>query len=219
MAGVEYASLYAAYKGDDPGAAEKRQAAKSETFKPLYGGQRGTPEQERWYTEFRRRYPELNAVQEGWKHAVITSRKRELITPWGLRFYFPHASVSKSGYVNVTASIYNYPVQSLATADIIPIALVYLWHRIKDAGYAERIWLVNTVHDSVAAELDAELAAWFEHACVQAFTVDVYQFLKRHYGLEFDVPLGAGLKIGNHLGEGRETAIDVYPDGTTVRRK
>jgi DNA polymerase I-like protein with 3'-5' exonuclease and polymerase domains len=219
MAGVGYDELYASYKGGDEGAAEKRQGAKPETFKPLYGGSKGTPEQEKWYAEFRRRYPDINAAQEGWKHAVITSRTGELITPWGLRFYFPHARVSASGYVNVTASIFNYPVQSLATAEIIPIALAFVWHRIKAAGYEDRIVLVNTVHDSVAAELDPELAAWFESTCVQAFTLDVYQYLRNVYEIEFDVPLGAGIKIGTHLGEGKEKAIDVYPDGRQVKRK
>lgn len=219
MAGVEYGELYAAYKRDDKRAAEIRQAAKPETFKPLYGGSKGTKEQERWYAEFRRRYPDINAAQEGWKHAVITSRHKELITPWGLRFYFPHASVSRSGYVNVTASIFNYPVQSFATADIIPIALVYLWHRVKAAGYEERIRFVNTVHDSVAVELAPELTEWFERASVEAFTMDVYRFLSAVYAIEFDVPLGAGIKIGAHLGEGKEKAIDVYPDGRIVNRK
>lgn len=219
MAGVSYDELYAAYKRDDKGAAEKRQAAKPETFKPLYGGQRGTKEQEKWYAAFRERYPDLNRVQEGWKHDVIVHPEKALVTPWGLRFYFPHASVSKSGYVNVTASIYNYPVQSLATADIIPIALVYLWHRVKAAGYAERIKFINTVHDSVAVELEEQLTEWFERTSVEAFTMDVYRFLRANYGIEFDVPLGAGIKIGAHLGEGKEKAIDVYPDGRIVKRK
>jgi len=219
MAGCRYGELYAAYKGGDEGAAEKRQAAKPETFKPLYGGQRGTPEQERWYAEFRKRYPGINAEQESWKHEVITSRDRCLITPWGLRFYFPHARMAESGYVNVTASIYNYPVQCLATAEIIPIALAFLWHRIKAAGYEERIRLVNTVHDSVAAELDEELAPWFEQACIEAFTMDVYIYLRQVYKLKFDLPLGAGIKVGMHLSEGKERAIDVYPDGRQVKRK
>jgi DNA polymerase I-like protein with 3'-5' exonuclease and polymerase domains len=219
MAGVPYDELYAAYKRDDKGAAEKRQAAKSETFKPLYGGQRGTKEQERWYAEFRNRYPGINAEQERWKHEVLTSRNHSLTTAWGLKFFFPHASMSKSGYVNVTASIYNYPVQCLATAEIIPIALVFLWHRIRAAGFEEGIRLVNTVHDSVAAELAAEHVAWFEQASVQAFTTDVYRYIDTVYGLKFDLPLGAGVKVGAHLGEGKEKAIDVYPDGKIVTRK
>jgi DNA polymerase I-like protein with 3'-5' exonuclease and polymerase domains len=219
MAGVEYGILYDAYKRDDKGAAEKRQAAKPETFKPLYGGQRGTPEQERWYAEFRRRYPEINAVQEGWKNEVITSRDKSVTMPWGLKFFFPHATVSKSGYVNVTASIFNYPVQSFATADIIPIALVYLWHMVRAAGYADRIRFVNTVHDSVAIELAVELVDWLEKAATEAFTMAVYRFLDALYGIKFDLPLGVGIKIGAHLGEGKEKAIDVYPDGRTVKRK
>lgn len=219
MAGEPYERLYQLYSSGNERATEARQAAKPETFKPLYGGQRGTPEQERWYEAFRERYPGINATQESWKDAVITSRDHSVVMPWGLRFFFPHASVSKSGYVNVTASIYNYPVQSFATADIIPIALVYLWHRVKAAGYADRIRFVNTVHDSVAVELDAELTGWLERESIEAFTMDVYRFLKGLYGIEFDVPLGAGIKIGAHLGEGKEKAIDVYPDGRIIKRK
>lgn len=219
MAGRDYDGLYREYKAGDKGAAEARQAAKPETFKPLYGGQKGTPTQERWYKEFRRRYPELADVQSGWVHNVIASRERALATPWGLKFYYPHARMSERGYVNVTASIYNYPVQSLATAEIIPIALVYLWHRVKESEYAERIRFVNTVHDSVAVELDAELGEWFQAQCIEAFTLDVYRYLHTVYLLDFDVPLGAGVKIGDHLGEGKETAVDVYPDGRVIKRK
>jgi DNA polymerase I-like protein with 3'-5' exonuclease and polymerase domains len=217
MAGVGYGELYSAYKSGAAGAAEKRQDAKPETFKPLYGGQKGTKAQERWYKEFRARYPELADVQKGWVYEV--ARSKQLVTNWGMRFYFPHASISRSGYCNVNAAVYNYPVQSLATAEIIPIAMVFLWHRIKAAGYENSIILVNTVHDSVAAELDPELAEWFERACVESFTLDVYGYLKQVYGLNFDVPLGCSVKIGDFLSEGKEVSVDVYPDGTQIKRK
>jgi hypothetical protein len=219
MAGRPYGELYAEYAAGDKRAAEARQAAKPETFKPLYGGQRGTPAQERWYEEFRKRYPGINAEQESWKYEVLGSRNKALVTPWGLQFYFPHARMSAGGYVNVTASIYNYPVQCLATAEIIPIALAFLWHRVKAAAFADQIVFVNTVHDSVAVELDPASVGWFEQACINAFTTDVYAYLQSVYGLDFDVPLGAGIKVGTHLGEGKEKAIDVYPDGRQITRK
>jgi DNA polymerase I-like protein with 3'-5' exonuclease and polymerase domains len=124
-----YEEVYAAYKAGEKWAVEARQAAKPETFKPLYGGSKGTPAQERWYKAFKARYPDLAKCQEDWVHEVLLTKR--LITPWGLRYYFPHAKVNAFGYCNVGSSVYNYPVQALATAEIITIAVTYFWHTVR----------------------------------------------------------------------------------------
>ena len=72
---------------------ELRQHAKADTYKPLYGGQKGTPEQERYYAQFQKRYRTLYEVQESWVNQVTSTQKRKtregtLVTPWGLRFYW-----------------------------------------------------------------------------------------------------------------------------------
>jgi DNA polymerase I-like protein with 3'-5' exonuclease and polymerase domains len=202
MAKLSYSDALARYRAGDKKMSELRTAAKRETFKPLYGGQKGTKEQERWYATFRSRYPELAATQQDWVNEVV--RTKRLVTPWGLRFYWPHAKMSQSGYVNVTASVYNYPVQSLATAEIIPIAVVYLWHRLRHLD--DKVMLVNTVHDSVVAELHPDAADEFREIVKTAFTDDVYSYLARVYGIDFDVPLGSECKIGTHWGEDKSPA-------------
>jgi DNA polymerase I-like protein with 3'-5' exonuclease and polymerase domains len=197
-----YEEVYAAYKAGEKWAKDARQDAKTETFKPLYGGSKGTKAQERWYEEFKQRYPDLAAKQQDWVYEVL--RTKRLVTPWGLRYYWPHAKMSDSGYCNVGSAVYNYPVQALATAEIIPMALTYLWHRIKGEGLERDIVLVNTVHDSVVAEINPEHADDFRRLARLAFGPDVHNYLLTVYGMDFDVPLGTGIKIGTHWGEGPE---------------
>lgn len=194
-----------------------RQLAKPDTFKPLYGGTKGTPEQERYYAAFRLRYPGIAEVQKSWLDSALVNKY--VVTPWGLVYYFPTAKVSQSGYVNVTSTVYNYPIQALATAEIIPIALVYLWHGIRCRGLEEDVFIVNTVHDSAPCEVRVGKEEDFVSLAKQAFTTDVYNYLSRVYNMAFRVPLGVGIKIGERWGQGPEMSFNIYPDGREVKVK
>jgi hypothetical protein len=217
MAQMSYEELYKLYKADDKRAVAIRQEAKPETFKPLYGGEKGTPAQERWYKQFRVRYPGIAAAQEAWANEVATTER--LITAWGLRYYWTYAQLRRDGSLNVKTAVYNYPVQALATAEIIPIAVVYFWHRIAEAGLADRCFIVNTVHDSIACEVHPDVLEQVEEIAKQAFTMDVYGYLSRVYGLDFNVPLGIGMKAGTHWGTGKEKSFNIWPDGREERVK
>ena len=102
-----------------------RQDAKADTFKPLYYGSSGTPAQQRYYAAWRERYCGINGMQKEWISEVQVTKR--LITPYGLRFYWPWSRTSKSGYLNVSTAVCNYPVQGFATAEIMPIADVAHW--------------------------------------------------------------------------------------------
>lgn len=206
MVGKTYEEVYTAYKAGEKWAADARQAAKPETFKPLYGGSKGTKAQERWYAEFKRRYPDLAKAQEDWVYEVLETK--QLITPWGLRYYFPRAKVSNTGYCNVASAVYNYPVQALATAEIIPIAVTYFWHQIRAAALDDYIKPVNTVHDSIVCEIHPDYTADFVRIARDAFGPCVWRYLKQVYGMDFDIPLGCGIKIGSHWGEGSEEKFE-----------
>jgi DNA polymerase I-like protein with 3'-5' exonuclease and polymerase domains len=215
MAAYDYAELLAAYRSGDKEAKALRQDAKSETFKPLYGGQKGTPEQERWYKEFQRRYSELYEVQNGWVDEVLGNGY--MTTPWGMRFYFDFYLHGRSGvpmdskkHKSIVPSVFNYPVQSLATAEIIPIAAVYLYHRVKAEGL--RVRFVNTVHDSVIAEVHKEDLEAYKRVAQIAFTSDVYRYLSKVYNITFNVPLGCETGWGEHWSEGEEEAYERQPE-------
>jgi DNA polymerase I-like protein with 3'-5' exonuclease and polymerase domains len=198
---------------------EQRQAAKSDTFKPVYGGQSGTPRQMAYYKAFRARYHKLAAVQESWVHEVLTN-KGTLTTEYGLQYFWPNARMNKSGYCPMSTSIYNYPVQGFATAEIIPIAAGHFWHAVGDVGYADRIIMLNQVHDSVvcavapgADDMFFELARTVWH--------EVYSYLARAYGVkDFYVPLGTEIGLGPKWGQPvRSEKWTIWPDGREVEEK
>lgn len=218
MHDIPVAELYARFKAGDKQAEEWRQDAKPDTFKPLYGGRKGSKKQERWYKAFRERYPGIVRWQEANIDKVVEDKK--LVTEWGLRYYWPYAKRDpRGGYVNVSTAVCNYPVQALATAEIIPIALVYLWHRMGAEGLDEYMRIVNTVHDSCPTEVHPDHIDDFRRLAKQAFTHDVYHYLDVVYGMDFIVPLGVGLKYGTLLGEGTEESYNIWKDGKEVRVK
>lgn len=176
-----------------------RTAAKPYTFKPLYGGKSGTPDEVRYYKAFQAKYKELYDTQTGWTYEVLRSGK--LVTPWGLVFYWPGTKMSRSGYIDNTTSIFNYPIQSFCTAEIIPISLVFMWQRAKAAG--AKMLFVNTVHDSVVCEVPEEERELFHQLSKQAFMDDVYGYLINNYNINMTVPLGCEVKLGTHWGSGK----------------
>ena len=177
-----------------------RQEAKKHTFKPLYGGESGTKKEQAYYEAFRKEYPDIYRTQESWVQQVVANK--QLRIPSGLIFYWPEAKLvryGKSLRLNVRANVFNYPVQSFATADIIPLTLVLLWHMLKGM----QSFICNTIHDSVISEVHPDEVEEYKAIVELAFTGDIlYAILQDLYGITFDVPLGADLKIGQYWGEG-----------------
>jgi DNA polymerase I-like protein with 3'-5' exonuclease and polymerase domains len=211
-----------AIKQDEAAAAAQkrdslRQLAKPDTFKPLYGGEKGTAAQERYYAAFRARYPGIDRAQKRWLAEVL--RTKQLRAPWGLVYHWPAARVNKNGRANCKSTVYNNPIQTLATAEIAPIAVVYLWHRIHAEGLYEKARIVNLVHDSAPVELDPAAVEPLVSLVKQAFTRDVYAYLAAVYDMDFRVPLGVGIKIGTHWGSGEEHQWNIWKDGREVKVK
>ncbi|MCK4819592.1 hypothetical protein KA005_27750, partial [bacterium] len=160
-----------------------RQDAKADTFKPLYGGSSGTTNQQRYYRAFREKYHEITETQRGWVDEVL--KTKQLMTITGLVFYWPDTYMSRSGYVKNNESIHNYPVQSFATADIIPISVVYQWHKMK-ANEMES-FMVNTIHDSTITEVHPDEIELYKEIAVQVSTEDVVEYLDTIYDIQFNV--------------------------------
>ena len=108
----------------------------------------------------------------------------------------------------VGPQVYNYPVQNLATAEIVPIAICALYKRCKEEEIDVKF--VNTVHDSIIVYVrsDAATVDQFRAAAEWAFTDAVYAHLELFYGIEFNVPLGMEMIIGTHWNQGLETKYD-----------
>tara|TARA_R110000765_G_scaffold49367_3_gene100380 strand:- start:2664 stop:4559 length:1896 start_codon:yes stop_codon:yes gene_type:complete len=175
-----------------------RQDAKAHTFKPLYGGMSGTKDEVRYYEFFRDKYKGITEAQNTWVNEVLDSKK--LTTEWGLKYYWPNtkAEYGKGGkrYVTNTTSICNYPVQAFATAEIIPMAMVFFWHRLKRSGL--EMFIVNTIHDSIICEMPDTEVKEFHKLSQQCLIDDVYFYLKELYDISLVVPLACGVKVGTH---------------------
>lgn len=189
-----------------------RQEAKSRTFSPLFGGMGKTKAEKEYSKFFKEHYAGISKTQAEWINKVVANK--ELTTPYGMVYYWPSAKMNRFGYVNVSTEVSNYPIQGFATAEIIPIALVYFWHRSKGTG----IVILNTIHDSIVSRVPKDKAELFEQLSKQCLTTDVYDYLRVIYDYKFSVPLGVGVKLSRNWGmTKREVVYTVTPDGVETK--
>jgi DNA polymerase I-like protein with 3'-5' exonuclease and polymerase domains len=185
----------------------QRTSAKSHTFKPLYHGTKGTVDEERYYKWFKEHYIGITKTQQEWIDESLATKKLKL--PTGFIAYFPGAKLTRSGYVTDSTKICNLPVQNLATAEIIPIAIIFLWHLMLDM----ESYLINTVHDSGIIETHPDEIDRIKEYGLYSFTILTYYYLSATYGIELVVPLGIEIKTGRNWGTGDEHSIDTLPPG------
>lgn len=187
---------------------EGRQAAKSRTFSPMYGGMGQHPAEQEYAKFFKEKYNGISGTQRSWTLDVLA--KGWFTTPYGMRFYWPGTKMSRSGYIENTTAISNYPIQGFATGEIIPIALVHFWHRTRN----HRIRIFNTIHDSIVSRVHKDEVEIYEQLSKQCLTTDVYRFLESVYNYSFTVPLGVGVKVAKNWGASKtEKVWSVWPTG------
>lgn len=168
-----------------------RTRAKASTFKPLYGGSSGTESERAYYEAFKERYAQIADMQSGWARDV--ARTKQLRIASGLIMYWPECKVQESGYIKYTTQIYDYPVQSFATADLAPTATVYLWHLMRIAKMQS--FLINIVHDSAVGELHPEEAEQWSEMLADCFNRIIVWYLDQVYDYEWVTPLATEVKL------------------------
>lgn len=177
---------------------ELRQASKANTFKPLYGGQSGTPLELAYFRAFRERYGATYKMQTGWTEEVLSTKQLRCAS--GLIFYWPECKLSRDGkYIKYTTNIFDYPVQSIATAEMIPTSTVYLWHMMKLVQMLS--FLIDIVHDSAVGEIHPdEREQWAEYL-KYCFNVLIVWYLKTVYDYEWVTPLASDVVFGDYWGD------------------
>lgn len=193
---------------------EGRQNAKAHTFAPMYGGNGKLPAEQAYAEFFKKKYHGISGTQRNWCMDVLG--KGWFTTPYGMRFYWPGTRMSRSGYIDNTTAISNYPIQGFATGEIIPIALVCFWHRSRNLDIT--VW--NTIHDSLVSRVHKDCVEEYMQLSKLCLTEDVYKFLEDVYNYKFTVPLGVGVKIGKNWGSSKEEHVwSVWPDGKETYQK
>ncbi len=170
-----------------------RQDAKAHTFAPLYGatGFGRTQAEAAYYEHFTDKYTGVASWHSKLATEAITTQK--IVTPSGREFSFPNVVRKANGRVSYFTQIKNYPVQSFATADIVPIALLHIDNLLDSI----RSCVVNTVHDSIVIDVHPEE----ENKVIDIINKtneDLPNLITLRWGIKFNVPLLLESKIGDN---------------------
>jgi len=177
----------------DAGQPTSRQEAKAHTFAPLYGasGFGRTKAEASYYEHFTQKYSGIAEWHKTLARDALDNQK--ISTPSGREFSFPDVSRNRSSRISNFTQIKNYPVQSFATADIVPLALLHIDNLLEPM----RSCIVNTVHDSIVIDV---------HPHEKDGVIDVINrtnrelssLISKRWGITFNVPLLLEAKIGHN---------------------
>ena len=168
-----------------------RQDAKAHTFAPLYGatGFGRTKAEAAYYEHFNDKYQGVADWHTRLAKEAINTRK--IRTPSGREFSFPDVTRNARGRVSHFTQIKNYPVQSFATADIVPVALLHI-EKLLDGMQS---CVVNSVHDSIVIDVHPDEEARCISIIEETNKV-LPDLITIRWGLVFNVPLELEAKIG-----------------------
>jgi DNA polymerase I-like protein with 3'-5' exonuclease and polymerase domains len=92
--------------------------------------------------------------------------------------------------------IVNYPVQGFA-ADLMSLARVSAWNRLKEQREKGKVLFVNTVHDSLCLDINGNLKEAIHIGnIVKGSFQDIPANFKKIYGSELLVPMDCDFKVG-----------------------
>ena len=184
---------YTAQVISDAGQPMSRQEAKAHTFAPLYGasGFGRSQAEAAYYKQFTKKYSGIAKWHEALaKEALSTSK---ITTPSGREFSFPDVQRRRFGGVTFFTQIKNYPVQSFATADIVPISLIYI-DKLLTANKLHSC-VVNTVHDSIVIDVHPDEEDRVLQI-IKAANDKLIPIVNRKWSLDFNIPLLLEAKMG-----------------------
>ena len=184
---------YTAQVISDAGQNMSRQEAKAHTFAPLYGasGFGRTPAEAAYYEQFTKKYSGIGKWHKELAREALATGK--IKTPSGREFSFPDVTRRANGTVTFFTQIKNFPVQSFATADIVPISLIYI-DKLLEANKMQSC-IVNTVHDSIVIDVHPDEEEKVLRI-ISAANDKLLTIVNKKWGLDFNVPLLLEAKIG-----------------------
>ena len=170
-----------------------RQEAKAHTFAPLYGatGFGRTKAEATYYEQFTEKYRGIGLWHTRLAKEAVTTGK--IKTPSGREFSFPNVRRLGNGKVSYFTQIKNFPVQSFATADIVPVILMEIDDRLNDL----KSCIVNTVHDSIVIDVHPnEIQQVID--VINSVNNNMTDIINKQFNIKINVPLLLEAKIGNN---------------------
>jgi DNA polymerase I-like protein with 3'-5' exonuclease and polymerase domains len=185
----------------DAGQQTSRQDAKAHTFAPLYGatGFGRTQAEAKYYEHFTEKYKGIKAWHS--RLASEAMNKGMLTTPSGRQFSFPNIKRLTSGKVTNFTQIKNYPVQSFATADIVPLVLMHMEKKLDSFQSC----IVNSVHDSVVVDVHPNEIDGVINT-IKEINNELKQLVELNFAIDLNVPLLLEAKIGDNWLDTKDVA-------------
>jgi len=170
-----------------------RQEAKAHTFAPLYGatGFGRSPAEATYYKHFINKYAGIARWHSALATTVLSTGL--ITTPSGREFSFPDCERRHNGTPSHFTQIKNYPVQSFATADIVPLVLLY----IEELLEGMKTCIVNTVHDSIVLDVHPEEEE-YALSVIDEVNANLHDLIQQQWEIDFNVPLLLEAKIGEN---------------------
>ena len=109
--------------------------------------------------------------------------------------------VRKRNGVSHYTQLKNYPVQSLATADIVPVALLHIDRKLNDINSC----IVNSVHDSIVIDVHPDEKGEVLRI-INETNNELTKLIETRWNLVFNVPLLLEAKIGNNWLDTKDVA-------------
>lgn len=189
-----------------PEGVEGRLVAKIFVFRLIYGGSSYSyahdpdfmwisKKEKYWQDKIDSFYQKYKGIAE-WHRKILcdATRDKYLIMPTGRKYKFDFSK----GIPQTT--IKNYPVQGLG-ADIMAIIRVSFYKRFKHSGINGL--LINTVHDSIVADIHKDGVTAFKELCHEVFK-DLPANFNRVFNCEFNLPITCEVSVGNNMMEMEE---------------
>jgi DNA polymerase I len=222
-----HSALYEGLFGRKP-TKEERKPFKARTFQLIYGAgakaiakQAGCSldEAKRFIEVFYGRYPSVGKWHTGFaewveKHSSYGIDEHGLrekfksyvhVTETGRRYcfneYYNDSKWSDRMYSFSPTEMKNYPVQGLATGDIVPMMLGVIFKKLRGR---DDVLMVNTIHDSLMFDVKQEAVA--------DFILDIQEILKdthKYFEETFKKPLALKLNAGASYGKNWFEMIEV----------
>lgn len=185
---------------------DTRTLCKIISFRMIYGGSAyafhmdhkmpklGLRKWEGIVTAFYEKYSGLKQWQD--TNYQLVCRQGYLVNPTGRILTF-HKQPRNDGTMMYNRSeVCNYPCQSLATADIVPLAMVVIYRRLLKEGLHD-VKMINQVHDSIIFDSPPE---HINHVCslVSNVFIELPILIERFFGFPYNVNMKGECKFGDN---------------------
>lgn len=146
------------------------------------------------------------------KHLQIISQKKPLVGPSGREWLIEMDTDWKGELKLPETKCVNYPVQGTG-ADVMMIARISFWNRVKKLKLDKEILPVSTVHDSLIIDAPSKHLELVSNLYYQVFR-DLPKNIKKLFNYDWIVPLTCEVKAGMKL----KPRWAKLPDGTLLEQ-